>query len=43
MGLRERTPRAKKMKRRRCPKCGAHLNRLLKRCKRCSQQVKLTA
>ncbi len=39
MGLRERTPRAKSLKRRRCPKCGCHLNPQKKRCTRCHKAL----
>jgi hypothetical protein len=41
MGLRERTPRGRKMKRRRCSKCGCALNRQRKRCKRCGGETPL--
>jgi hypothetical protein len=35
MGLRERTRRTRKLKQRRCPKCGCLLNKQRKRCKKC--------
>jgi hypothetical protein len=41
MGLRPRTPRGKKMKERRCPKCGKLINRQRKRCKTCHQVTPL--
>ncbi|MDD4267886.1 MAG: hypothetical protein PHO07_06140 [Pirellulales bacterium] len=37
MGLRERTKFVKRLKARRCPKCGAKLNRRQVRCHRCSE------
>jgi uncharacterized OB-fold protein len=39
MGIRPRTARAKKIKARRCPKCGRKLNNQLRRCKACAKQV----
>lgn len=36
MGLRPRTKFVMELKQRRCGKCGAKLNRQLKRCPRCS-------
>ena len=38
-GVRHRTARAKKIKARRCPKCGRKLNNQIRRCKSCHQQV----
>jgi len=36
MGIRPRTAFKKKLKARRCGKCGAKVNTLVTRCKRCS-------
>ncbi len=37
MGIRPRTEFVKKLKERRCPKCGAKLNSQRIRCKKCSK------
>ena len=39
MGIRPRTKFVMEQKARRCGKCGAKLNRLVTRCKRCSGKV----
>lgn len=39
MSIRPRTARTMKLKKRRCPKCGCHLNPQRKRCKVCAKKL----